>query len=97
VLESLVAGYDDDKSGETMVGAHILPNIEAIKEKLKLPSISKEDIMNVISEVVKNTNKDMPLYKRISTFTIRDNDFIKTTTLKIKRYAENAAMKLKGN
>lgn len=97
VLESMVAGYDDDKSGETVVGAHILPNIEAIKEKLKLPSISKDDIMNVISEVVKNTNKDMPLYKRISTFTIRDNDFIKTTTLKIKRYAENAKMKLKGN
>ncbi|MEN6315417.1 MAG: AMP-binding protein [Clostridiaceae bacterium] len=97
VLESLVAGYDDDKSGETVVGAHILPNIEAIKEKLKLPNISKEDIMKVISEVIKNTNRDMPLYKRISTFTIRDSDFIKTTTLKIKRYAENAKMKLKGN
>lgn len=97
VLESLVSGYDDDKSGETVVGAHILPNIEAIKEKLKLPSISKEDIMKVISEVIKNTNRDMPLYKRISTFTIRDSDFIKTTTLKIKRYAENAKMKLKGN
>lgn len=97
VLESLVAGYDDDKSGETVVGAHILPNIEAIKEKLKLPNISKEDIMNVISEVIKNTNRDMPLYKRISTFTIRDSDFIKTTTLKIKRYAENAKMKLKSN
>jgi long-chain acyl-CoA synthetase len=39
----------------------------------------------------------MPLYKHISSFTIRDNDFIKTTTLKIKRYAENAQMKLKQN
>lgn len=94
VLESMVAGYNDDKSGETIVGAHILPNLEAIKEKLKVVSVSREDIMNIISEVVKNANRDMPLYKRISTFTIRDSEFIKTTTLKIKRYAEKVQMKL---
>lgn len=97
VLESLVAGYDDDKSGETVVGAHILPNLEAIRERLKVVSVTREDIMNIISEVVKNANREMPLYKRISTFTIRDSEFIKTTTLKIKRYAEKAQMKLKQN
>ena len=97
VLESMVAGYDDDKSGETVVGAHILPNLDAIKEKLKVVNVTKDDIMKIISEVVKSANKEMPLYKRISTFTIRDSAFIKTTTLKIKRYAEKAQMKLKGN
>lgn len=97
VLESLVEGYDDDKSGETVVGAHILPNLEAIKEKLKVVSVTAEDIMKIISDVVKNANKEMPLYKRISKFTIRDSEFIKTTTLKIKRYAEKAQMKLKRN
>ena len=97
VIESLVAGYEDDKSGDTVVGAHILPNLEAIKERLKVVSVTKEDIMNIISEVIKNANREMPLYKRISTFTIRDNEFIKTTTLKIKRYAENIQMKLKQN
>ena len=97
VLESMVAGYDDDKSGETVVGAHILPNLDAIKEKLKVVNVTKDDIMKIISEVVKNANREMPLYKRISTFTIRDSAFIKTTTQKIKRYAEKAQMKLKGN
>lgn len=97
VLESMVTGYEDDKSGETMVGAHILPNLEAIKEKLKGHAPSIEEIRSVISEVVRNTNRDMPLYKRISSFTIRESDFIKTTTMKIKRYAENAQMKLKKN
>ncbi len=97
VLESMVTGYEDGKSGETFVKAHILPNIEAIKEKLKIHAPSVEDIKRIISDAVKNTNKDMPLYKRISSFTIRDNDFIKTTTLKIKRYAENAQMKFKNN
>lgn len=97
VLESMVTGYEDDKSGETMVGAHILPNLDAIREKFKGHTPSMEDIRSIISEVIKNANKDMPLYKRISAFTIRESDFIKTTTLKIKRYAENAQMKLKKN
>ncbi len=97
VLESMVAGYEDGKSGETFVQAYILPNLEAIKESLKVVSVSKEDIMSIISEVVKSANKDMPLYKRISTFTLRDNEFVKTTTLKIKRYAENAKLKMKHN
>ena len=97
VLESMVSGYQDDKSGETIVGAHILPNLDAIREKLKVHTPSLDDIKKIISEVVKSANKDMPLYKRISTFTIKDSAFIKTTTLKIKRYAENVKMKLEKN
>ncbi len=97
VLESMVTGYQDDKSGDMLVGAHILPNMETIREKIKNSAPSIEDIKKFISEAVKNANKDMPLYKRISSFTIRDSEFIKTTTLKIKRYAENASMKLKKN
>ena len=97
VLESMVTGYEDGNSGETFVKAHILPNIDAIKEKLKIHTPSMEDIKRIISDAVKNANKDMPLYKRISSFTIRESDFIKTTTLKIKRYAENAKLKLDKN
>lgn len=97
VLESMVTGYEDDKSGDMLVGAHILPDLDAIRAKIKDKTPSIEEIKKFISEAVKNANKDMPLYKRISTFTIRDSEFIKTTTLKIKRYAENASMKLKKN
>ena len=97
VLESMVAGYEDNKSGETEVRAQILPNLEAIKQKLKAHNVTKEEIMKIMSEVVKGVNREMPLYKRISTFTIRESEFIKTTTQKIKRYAENAHMKLKRN
>jgi len=97
VLESMVTGYEDDKSGETLVSAQILPNLDAIKEKLKNHAPSLDEIKKVISEAVKNANRDMPLYKRISTFTIRESEFIKTTTMKIKRYAENAKVGLEKN
>lgn len=88
VLESMVTGDFDSESGETHVNANIFPNIDVIKERLKLPNINKEELMRIFNEVVRNVNRDMPLYKRIRTFTIRDVEFAKTTTKKIKRYAE---------
>lgn len=87
VLESMVTGDFDSESGETHVNAHIFPNFDEIKDRLKLVNINKDELLRIFSEVVKNVNKDMPLYKRISTFTIRDVEFAKTTTKKIKRYA----------
>lgn len=88
VFESLVCGKIDESTGETYVSAQIVPNFEAIKEKLKVSIPSHDDIMNFIDEAVKLANKSMPLYKRISNFTIRETEFVKTTTNKIKRYIE---------
>ena len=86
VQESLVWGKLDENSGETLVHAQIIPNFEAIKEKLKSIQISKDDITKVLSDVIKSVNKNLPLYKHIKNFSIRDNEFIKTTTQKIKRH-----------
>ena len=88
VLESMVTGSFDSQSGETHVNASIFPNMEEIRERLKLANINKEELLGIFSEVIRNVNRDMPLYKRIRTFTIRDVEFAKTTTRKIKRYAE---------
>ncbi|WP_010243793.1 AMP-dependent synthetase/ligase [Acetivibrio cellulolyticus] len=88
VQESFVYGKFDKTSGDTQVNVQIFPNIDVIKEKFKEVNISKEQIMEVLSEVIKNVNRNIPLYKHIKGFTIRDNDFIKTTTQKIKRYVE---------
>lgn len=88
VQESLVWGKIDKASGETRIYAQILPNIEAIKCKLKTINISGEEISKVLGDVVKSVNKSVPLYKHIHKFTIRSSEFAKTTTQKIKRYLE---------
>lgn len=93
VQESLVWGRYDEISGETHVNAQIIPNFIAIKEKLKDIHISGDEIMRVISDVVKGVNRDMPLYKRIRGFNIRETEFVKTTTKKIKRYVEKTGKK----
>jgi len=82
IKESLVTGKDDDEKNETIVTAQIVIDLENIKAKLNNPNPSQEDIYKLIKSEIKQINKNMPLYKRIQDFTIRENEFAKTTTKK---------------
>lgn len=85
IAEAMVFGsYDDD---ETVVEAKILPDVNAIADKLKIKEATVEDITKAINEVVKDVNKKLPSYKNIKKFNIKETEFVKTTTAKIKRYA----------
>lgn len=85
IAEAMVFGSDDFE--ETVVEAKIFPDIKAIAEKLKINEATAEDITKVVTNVVKEVNRKLPNYKNIKKFNIRDTEFIKTTTAKIKRYA----------
>jgi long-chain acyl-CoA synthetase len=87
IAESLVWGKYDEESGETYVNAQIVPNFEAVEEKLG-KDYTDEQLYELINAEVKEVNHKMPLYKRIMDFTIRKEEFAKTTTKKIKRYIE---------
>lgn len=89
ISESLVLGIQKDNDDETYVNAQIYPNIQAITEYLKGSVPTKEEIWKVVSDVVNNVNKKLPNYKHIKSFAIRDNEFEKTTTQKVKRYGNN--------
>lgn len=86
IAESIVVGEDEDD--ETYVTAKVFPNIEAITKKLKQTSISSEDISRVVGDVIREVNKKLPSYKNIKRTVIRDSEFVKTTTQKIKRFAD---------
>ena len=85
IEESLVFG--DDIDDETLVSAKIYPNYEQIKKNLKRQELTQEEIRASVAEAIKEVNKKLPKYKKIMSFDIRENEFIKTTTQKIKRYA----------
>ena len=44
------------------------------------------DINKSLQDIIDDFNKDMPLYKRITSLKIRDVEFEKNTTKKIKRF-----------
>ncbi len=89
ISESLVLGIQKDNDDDTYINAQILPNIEAITEYLKGSVPTKEEIKKIISNIVSSVNSKLPNYKHIKNFIIRDKEFEKTTTQKIKRYGDN--------
>lgn len=89
ISESMVLGIHKDNDDDIYVNAQIYPNIEAITEYLKGSVPTKEEIWKLISDVVSSVNKKLPNYKHIKSFGIRDKEFEKTTTQKIKRYGDN--------
>jgi long-chain acyl-CoA synthetase len=87
VQECLVYGEDDPKLDE-VIAAQIVVDAEAfieLSEARHLP-ITPEMINEVIAEEIETTNKELAAFKRIRKFTIRETEFEKTTTQKIKRY-----------
>ncbi len=93
ISEALVLGIQKEDDDETYINAQIYPNIEAITEYLKGSVPTKEEIWKLISDVVSSVNKKLPNYKHIKSFGIRDKEFEKTTTKKIKRYGDNMEIK----
>lgn len=89
ISESLVTGLNDKEADDTYVNAQIFPNIDAIKEYLKVSVPQKAEIRAVIADIVASINKRLPNYKHIKSFKIKDSEFEKTTTQKIKRYGKN--------
>ena len=86
-VEEAVAWGKDDDTGDTVICAEIFPNFDEIKEKYG--NISEEEIKKLLDAEIDKANELMPTYKRVKRFTIRDVEFEKTTTQKIKRHTIN--------
>jgi long-chain acyl-CoA synthetase len=87
IQECLVYGEDDPKLDE-IISAQIVVDAEAfieLSEARGVP-ITPEFINEVIAKEVKKANAELSSFKQIKKFTIRELEFEKTTTLKIKRY-----------
>jgi long-chain acyl-CoA synthetase len=83
IQESLVHGVERDD--DTVVSAQIIPAYEIIYEEFG-NDLSEDDIRTLIRNAVADINEKLPIYKRVRDFSIRANDFVRTTTHKIKRH-----------
>ena len=87
VLESMVYGEKNEKHDE-IIAAQIVIDAEAFIEysEKNFVEITPELINEKMSEVIKEVNNELSSYKQIRKFYVRENEFEKTTTQKIKRY-----------
>ncbi len=84
VAESLVSG-ELQPDGDYKVVAEIFPNLDAVRETAGEANPTPEYLQVLFAKVVKDVNSQVAAYKMIQKFTLRDTEFPKTTSLKIKR------------
>jgi long-chain acyl-CoA synthetase len=85
VKEALVWGREDARTGDIVICADIFPDRSYIEEQHGR-SLNTEETQRVLKEQIDRLNEKMPLYKRIRRFALREEEFEKTTTKKIKRH-----------
>ena len=86
IKECMVYGKQDEKdptNKELIISAKVIPNLDKIGEDL-----TDEEIREIIWPKIKEVNKKLTSYKAIKNLEIKHDEFEKTTTMKIKRYAE---------
>lgn len=88
VAESMVFGKDSEKRDEVIIVASIFPNEEELVEVLG-EGYDKQAVEDLLWSKIDVINKDLPFYKKIKKVIIRDKDFEKNTSKKIKRFVES--------
>lgn len=88
IKESIVYGEKDKKSGDIVVSAMVVPDMDKISAGFKDVKINTDKIRELIGGEIKAVNKKLVQYKYIRNFKIKETEFAKTSTRKIKRYLE---------
>lgn len=91
IKESMVYGKTPDANSkkeekELIITARIIPDYEKIEELHG--KLSEKEIYDLIWKNIKVVNKKLTSYKAIKDLEIKEGEFEKTTTMKIKRYKE---------
>jgi len=86
VLECMVAGNRTEAKGEE-IWLIVVPDMEKLIELAESGGgrLTTEFIAERMRKVVRDFNESQPIYKRIARFIIREEEFPKTTTKKVRR------------
>ncbi len=86
IQSSMVEGVGTHE--DPVVTAQIYPDYEEIREYLDKEPTEKE-VFAIVKNAVDSVNERVPDFKKIRKFTVRQEDFIRTTAKKIKRGANS--------
>ena len=86
VSECMVYGEYNEKLQEIQLSIQVLPNFDYIQ--MTYGDKPPEEVKKIIEHIVLKINKRNVRYKYIRNVYMRDSEFVKTTTRKIKRYAQ---------
>ncbi len=82
IADSMV--FTSVRNNEEHVGVQVLPDLEYIKETMgRIPD--ENEMYELMRGVIGDLNMELASYKRISDVFVRKEDFVRTTTKKIRR------------
>lgn len=87
IKECMVYGKEEEGNKELIITARVIPDYTAIEE-LHGKNLTEEQIKKIIWEEIKLVNRQLTSYKAVKNLEIKQDEFEKTTTMKIKRFAE---------
>jgi long-chain acyl-CoA synthetase len=79
IAEVVVKGIKNEIGQEVGLLAEVFPNKDKVKE------LNIENLEETLKKDISKATKELPTFKRISKIEIRESEFAKTTTNKIKR------------
>ncbi len=88
ISECMVWAGSDERGYDSVIMATVKPDMEEVEAELGEAASDSAAIEKLIGKVVDEVNEKQPLYKKIVRFTVRQEDFDKTTGKKIKRFSE---------
>lgn len=88
IKECMIYGKEVAGQKELTITARVIPNIDEIKRYYEKEELTEEEIYNIIWNKIKEVNHKLSSYKAIKSLEIKKDEFVKTTTMKIKRYVE---------
>lgn len=91
IKESMVYGKKPEVNSrreekELIITARVIPDYDKIKELHG--ELSEKEIYDMIWKNIKEVNKKLTSYKAVKALEIKEGEFEKTSTMKIKRYKE---------
>lgn len=87
IKECMVYGKEVEGEKELIISVKVIPNFEEI-EAIHGKDLTDEQVYDIIWKQIKEVNKKLTSYKAIKNLEIKKDEFEKTTTMKIKRFAE---------
>lgn len=87
IKECMVYGKEIEGQKELVVSVKVFPNYEEIESKYR-GKLTDEQVYDIIWKKIKEVNHKLTTYKSIKNLEIKKDAFIKTSTMKIKRYKE---------
>ena len=93
IKEVMVYGKAPDANSkkdakELIITAKVIPDYDKIEELHDIDDDDKDKIYNLIWDKIKEVNKQLTSYKAVKDLEIKEGEFEKTSTMKIKRYKE---------